>query len=80
MNLRPIASNMTELKIGTKVILFSYSTPVAMVDYSGMNDQGLEYFQTDCRWSRTTTRHISKWLNGNAAKYKPQSFFDGLVA
>lgn len=78
MNLTPIKANMTEIKIGKLVVLFSYKTPVACVYYT--TEHGLEYFQTEKKWSRTTSRHINTWLNGNGAKYKPQEFFDNLLA
>ena len=74
MTLHPIASNMTELRIENTVILFSYKTPVACCIYPNM-----EYFKTDCRWSRTTSKHINKWLNSNTAIEKPQEYFDELV-
>ena len=60
---------------GTR-IGFSYSTPVvAEVD-------GVTY-KTDCRWSNTTSKHVSqllKEMTGSYAGTKPQSFFDGLAA
>lgn len=34
MNLKLLASNMTEINTGTKIVLFSYQTPVAYFDYS----------------------------------------------
>jgi len=74
MKVRPIASNMTEVKTEKATILFSYETPVACC----MND-GTGFFKTDCRWSRTTSKHINKWLNGAAAQEREQSFFDSLA-
>ena len=74
MQLRPIASNMTQLDLndGTSV-LFSYSTPVACLTDNG-------YYRTATKWSVTTSRHINKWLGGVLAKEQPQQFFDELVA
>jgi hypothetical protein len=37
------------------VILVSYTTPV------GAYIPGLGFLETDCRWSRTTSKHISQW-------------------
>jgi len=71
MNLKPLASNKTELTLedGTQV-LFSYETPVACWI------QG-EYFKTSKKWSNTTSRHINSWVH--LATEKPQEYFDNLV-
>lgn len=70
MRIKQIASNMTELetKDGTSV-LFSYETPVA-----GWDDKGA--FRTDKYWSTTTTRHISKYLDGIKAREISQEEID----
>lgn len=75
MQLKPVGSNMTEVKHGKYTILYSYETPVAAKTEDG------EFFQTDKKFSATTTRHISKWLGKNLqnSMKKPQSFFDGLI-
>ena len=73
MQLRPIASNMTQLDLTGYQILFSYKTPVACLSDNG-------YYRTSKKWSVTTSRHINKWLDGVLAKEQPQSFFDGLVS
>lgn len=70
MNLKPIASNMTEVEVNGYRVLFSYQTPVAVMDSLH------QFFKTSKKWSATTTRHINKWLGGNAAQYKDQEFFD----
>ena len=74
MQLRQIASNMTQLDLadGTSV-LFSYKTPVA-----SLSDNG--YYRTSTKWSTTTSRHINKWLDGVLAKEQPQEYFDSLCA
>jgi len=56
MKLNPIKSNMTELELNGKVILFSYKTPVAMCDYSNI-------YKTDRYYSQTTSKHINQWAN-----------------
>jgi hypothetical protein len=79
MNLKPIASNMTELSLadGTQ-ILFSYQTPVAML-------QDNKFYKTDKKWSVTTSKHIGKWANTfwnvplSQWENKPQDYFDNLV-
>lgn len=73
MKLKPIASNMTELALtdGT-LVLFSYETPVACWK------DGL-FSITDKKWSKTTTRHINKWLGALCPILQPQDYFDNLI-
>lgn len=73
MKLTPIASNMTELRLndGT-MVLFSYRTPVACA----VNGT---FFRTSYKWSRTTSKHINKWLCGSKAEEKPQEYFDNIT-
>jgi hypothetical protein len=77
MTLKQLGANKTELTFsdGT-MVLFSYQTPVAA--YVTDEDGESRWYHTDCRWSRTTSRHISTWVNRYAGT-KPQSFFDELV-
>lgn len=74
IKLKQIASNMTVLRRNEDEILFSYETPVAIYD-----SKNLQYFKTDRKWSATTSRHITKWLDGVEAKPVPQSFIDSFV-
>ena len=76
MQLRPIASNMTQLDLadGTSV-LFSYKTPVAAY----LSDQA-KYVRTATKWSGTTSRHINKWLEGVNATTVDQEILDALTA
>ena len=57
MKLTPIAANQTEVSYnnGTQVF-FSYRTPVAAY----LPERG--YVRTATYWSKTTSRHINKWL------------------
>ena len=57
MNLTPLASNMTEVETGKYRVLLSYKTPVAY-KILGLST----VYKTNKYWSRTTTRHINKWL------------------
>lgn len=75
MKIRNIGSNMTELETEKATVLFSYSTPVAACIHDGSG-----FFRTAKRWSVTTSKHISKWLDGRNATEKPQEFFDALTA
>lgn len=59
MKLKQLASNMTELTLNNgTVVLFSYETPVAYYE-SKTNT----VTRTSKNWSRTTTKHIRKWIN-----------------
>ena len=73
MQIKPIASNMTELEVNNTTILYSYQTPVA-----GYSDEGA--FRTDKYYSVTTSKHINKYLGGkDVGKVVPQSYIDALV-
>jgi len=68
-----IASNMTEIKTNNNdYVLFSYSTPVAGYDKQGA-------FKTDVWYSRTTTRHINKYLDGVVAREVEQDYINSLI-
>jgi hypothetical protein len=74
MQLRPIGSNMNEIVVKGKSILFSYSTPVAGWDENGA-------FRTDEKFSVTTSKHINKYLGGkDVGRVVEQSWIEGLVA
>lgn len=73
LHLTPLAPNMTEVRYGTKYVLFSYQTPVAYSDEAGA------CFITSKKWSNTTSKHISKWLNGRQATKVNQDTIDNLV-
>lgn len=94
MTLKPLASNMTELDLNGTSILFSYSTPVAA--YIGtpapgnlspaliarLNEAGTRFIRTEDTFSKTTSRHINKWLSDNGVQKAlsvPQSTFDLLT-
>lgn len=73
MKIKPVGSNMTELRLDDVHVLFSYETPVAACIF------GKGYVRTAQRYSQTTTRHINKWLEGVDAPEVPQSFIDALI-
>jgi hypothetical protein len=62
MKIKTIGSNQTEIhkhtnEHGEIAILYSYTTPVAVrVDSTG------EVYKTSAWYSKTTTRHVNKWL------------------
>jgi hypothetical protein len=77
MELKPLASNMTEVEVLGARILFSYKTPVAALVKEG---ETWHQYKTDKKWSATTSRHITKWNPlGGAYGLKPQEFFDSLL-
>lgn len=71
MTLKQIGLNLKVVSIGSKRILFSYSTPVAYEEYG-------ECFRTGKHWSKTTSRHINKWLEGIESQVVPQEQIDAL--
>ena len=74
MKLNPVGSNMNEVEVNGKSVLFSYKTPVA-----GYDDQGA--FRSEDWFSMTTTKHINKHLGGKDVGRKvSQSYIEGLVA
>lgn len=74
MKLSPIGSNVTqiEFKNGT-VVLFSYKTPVAAFI------PGEGYVRTKTQYSRTTSKHINKWVRAVVCGAVDQSYIDELV-
>lgn len=56
------ASNMREFRAKNYTILFSYNTPVAAFIL------GQGWYITEKKWSQTTSRHITKWLNEYAKR------------
>jgi hypothetical protein len=73
MKLQTLGSNQTQIsKADGSVIFFSYNTPVAAC----VNGT---FFRTGKKWSNTTSKHITRWLDGRKAETRDQSFFDSLV-
>ena len=73
MQLNPVGSNMNEVVIESKYILFSYKNPVAGWDESGA-------FRTEDFFSVTTSKHINKYLGGKDVGRKvSQKFIEELV-
>ena len=74
MKVKNNGSNVTEVKTEKATILISYSTPVACC-----MDDGIGFFRTNKKWSKTTSKHINKWLGGVEAAERDQTFFDNLI-
>lgn len=79
MKLLKIGKNMTELQyMDGVIVLYSYQTPVAA--FIPHNKIGFTHFYvTSRKFSRTTSKHIKKWLGPVIYEEKPQEFFDSLV-
>jgi len=73
MQLRQIGSNQATLSTPKATILFSYNTPVAAL----IPGQG--YVRTAVYYSKTTSRHINRWVSGGIIETVPQSFLDTLL-
>ena len=73
MKLKNLGANKTELHTDSgAVVFFSYSTPVAAQLAQG------GFVRTSTRHSVTTSKHITQWLEGAAAREVPQSELDAL--
>ena len=67
-----IGSNQIEIRHGENVFLVSYKTPVAAFVKG-------KFYRSATKFSRTTSKHINKWLRGYAAQDVDQSVLDTLV-
>ncbi len=74
MKLNQIGSNQVEVELSNKTVLFSYKTPVAYYDA-----EAARFFKTNKSWSRTTSKHVNKWLNGAFAEAVDQTVLDTLA-
>jgi hypothetical protein len=74
LSVKPVASNMTLVDTDRHIVLFSYATPVASFDKGSY-----QFYKTNKKWSKTTTRHINKWIDGVQAVEQPQDYFDNLL-
>ena len=71
--IKSLAKNKTELHIRGMIVLYSYSTPVAVY----IPNQG--YFVTNTYYTKTTTRHINSWVGSNPKTLIDQSQLNQLV-
>ncbi len=82
MKLRTLGPNQTELHTDEAVIFFSYQTPVAAVLQKtpyATPERNHWVVRTASKYSRTTSKHINRWLDGVESVEVPQEFLDGLV-
>jgi hypothetical protein len=73
MKLVQLGSNQMELQVGDARILVSYETPVAAYT----PERG--YIRTAKFWSRTTSKHINRWLPTNTVAIVPQEDLNALL-
>lgn len=72
MTIHVLGSNQTELRTDKAVVLFSYNTPVAAcVDGT--------FYRTSQKYSVTTSKHITRWLDGRKAETRDPAFFQELA-
>jgi hypothetical protein len=75
MKLQKISANETIITLENCLVLFSYNTPVAAI----VRSTG-EGYKTSKKWSKTTSKHINKFLYGQyPITEKPQEFFEKLI-
>lgn len=68
-----IGSNQIEIQHGENRFLISYKTPVAVyIKKAG-------FFRTTTKFSRTTSKHINKWLDGVPAGDIPQNVLEDML-
>lgn len=80
VQVKRIGSNMTEVETSKAIVLFSYATPVAAFF------PGKGYIKTESYYSKTTSGHITKWLQAQVGnngmpevETVPQHVISGLV-
>lgn len=75
MKLKSLGANKTELTLDSgTVVFFSYETPVAACLGNGGG-----FIRTAHKWSVTTSKHITQWLDGVNAREVPQDELDKLI-
>ena len=73
MKIKRLGASKTLLALPSgSEIFYSYDTPVA-AQVSG------EFYRTNEYYSRTTSKHITQYLNGREAEVVPQSMINQLV-
>ena len=73
MKIKRLAPNQTEVNTADAIILVSYVMPVAAYIY------GKGYVRTSEYYSKTTSKHINKWLGGENYEEVEQSVLDDLI-
>ena len=71
--LKALGANRTQVEINGHTVFFSYNTPVA----ANLKDGG--FVRTSTKYSVTTSKHITQWLDGANARLVDQSEIDALI-
>lgn len=71
--LKSLGANKTQVDINGHTVFFSYNTPVA----ANLRDGG--FVRTATKYSVTTSKHITQWLDGASARTVDQSEIDALL-
>ena len=71
--LKALGANRTQVDLNGNVVFFSYNTPVA----ANLREGG--FVRTDTKYSVTTSKHITQWLDGASARTVDQSEIDALL-
>ena len=74
LSIRPLGANQTVLTVGNDEIFFSYQTPVA-----GFSSNDCTYFKTNKKFSRTTSKHITQYLDGRDAVELDQDKIESIL-
>jgi len=70
-NMKQIAINQCEREVDDGTVLYSYLTPVAIK----LKDGG-GAFRCMTKHSRTTSKHITQWLDGQVATEIEDEYFE----
>lgn len=74
MKLNQIAANRTTVEFNNGIVVFfSYNTPVAACTPTD------GFIRTENKFSVTTSKHITQWLDGRHADLVAQDYIEGLV-
>ena len=75
VKIKQLARNQTEVHLDDGTIIFvSYETPVAAFI------AGHRWVRSETKYSKTTSKHVNKWLAGLNAETVPQAQIDALTA
>ncbi|MDE2584085.1 MAG: hypothetical protein KGN39_01710 [Betaproteobacteria bacterium] len=72
--IKSLGANKTEVHLSSGAVVFvSYSTPVAAQLAGG------GFIRTAEKYSVTTSKHITQWLDGRKAAVVPQATLDAML-
>jgi hypothetical protein len=74
MKVKRLGANKLEIETEKATVFFSYQTPVAALLHDGSG-----FIRINKKWSVTTSRHITQWLQGAKAQEVDQTVLDSLL-